>query len=200
MTSPAIGLLEFGSVATGIVAADAMVKRAPIDHLVAGSVQPGRYLVLVAGDVASVEEAIAAGVASGAGSLLAQILLHDVHPGVVAALRGARIPGPVEALGIIETTSVAPLLAAADGGLKGAEVDLLEVKIADGLGGKGYLLFGGTVSDVEAAVAIGAARVAPGALVGAEVIAQLHDELGENLTDHGRFAVRLGREGPDATG
>lgn len=200
MTSPAIGLLEFGSVATGIVAADAMVKRAPIDQLVAGSVQPGRYLVLVAGDVASVEEAVAAGVASGGGSLLARILLHDVHPGVVAALRGVRIPGPVEALGIIETTSVAPLLAAADGGLKGAEVDLLEVKIADGLGGKGYLLFGGTVSDVEAAVAIGTERVAPGALVGAEVIAQLHDELGENLTDHGRFAVRLGREGPDAAG
>ena len=33
MTSPAIGLLEFSSVASGIVAADAMVKRAPIDDL-----------------------------------------------------------------------------------------------------------------------------------------------------------------------
>lgn len=198
MTSPAIGLLEFGSVAAGIVAADAMVKRAPIDQVVAGSVQPGRYLVLVAGDVASVEESIEAGRDAAPGSLLGEILLHDVHSAVVAALRGDRRPGPVESLGVIETASVAPLLAAADAGLKGATVDLLEVNIADGLGGKAYLLFGGTVSDVEAAVAIGVSRVLPEALVGAEVIAQLHGEIGDNLTDHARFAVRLGREPDDA--
>ena len=198
MTSPAIGLLEFRSVAAGIVAADAMVKRAPIEDLVAGTVQPGRYLVLVAGDVASVEESVAAGREASAAALLDQIVLHDVHPSVVAALRGERVPGPVEALGVVETATVAPLLDAADAGLKGAEVDLLEIDIADGLGGKAYLLFGGTVSDVEAAVDIGSGRVDPASLVGAEVISQLHDEMGENLTHHGRFAVRLGRERDDA--
>lgn len=198
MTSPAIGLLEFGSVAAGIVAADAMVKRAPIDEIIAGSVQPGRYLVLVAGEVASVEESMEAGREASPGSLVAEILLHDVHASVVAALRGDRIPGPVEALGIVETSSVAPLLAAADAGLKGADVDLLEINVADGLGGKAYLLFGGAVSDVEAAVAIGTGRIAPETVIGAEVIAQLHDEVGDNLTGHARFAVRLGREGDDA--
>jgi len=126
-------------------------------------------------------------------------VLHDVHPEVVAALRGRRVPGPVEALGVIETVSVAPLLAAADGGLKGAAVDLLEVNIADGLGGKAYLLFGGSVSDVEAAVSIGASRVDPSSLVASVVIPQLHQELGDNLEHHGRFAVRLGKEDEDAT-
>jgi microcompartment protein CcmL/EutN len=198
VTSPAVGLLEFSSVASGIVAADAMVKRAPIDELVAGSVQPGKYLVLVAGDVASVEESVAAGREVSPAALVDEILLPDVHAGVVAALRGDRIPGPVEALGVVETATVAPLLAAADAGLKGAAVDLLEINIADGLGGKAYLLFGGTVSDVEAAVEIGTARVDVDALVGSEVIAQLHDEVGDNLTAHGRFGVRIGREGDDA--
>ena len=196
--NPAIGLLEFDSVAVGIAAADAMVKRAPIGDLVAGSVQPGRYLVLIAGDVASVEESMEAGREASAESLIAEIVLHDVHPGVSAALRGERVPGPVEALGVIETGSVAPLLAAADAGLKGADVDLLEVHVADGLGGKAYLLFGGAVSDVEAAVSIGTSRVEVNELVGAVVIPQLHDELGDNLTHHGRFAVRLGREDEDA--
>ncbi len=196
--NPAIGLLEFDSVAVGIAAADAMVKRAPIGDLVAGSVQPGRYLVLIAGDVASVEESMEAGRETSAESLIAEIVLHDIHPGVSAALRGERIPGPVEALGVIETGSVAPLLAAADAGLKGAAVDLLEVHVADGLGGKAYLLFGGAVSDVEAAVSIGTSRVELNELVGAVVIPQLHDELGDNLTHHGRFAVRLGREDEDA--
>jgi microcompartment protein CcmL/EutN len=196
--NPAIGLFEFDSVAAGIAAADAMAKRAPIGDLVTGSVQPGRYLVLVAGDVASVEESMEAGRETSAGSLIAEIVLHDVHQGVAAALRGERIPGPVEALGVIETGSVAPLLAAADAGLKGAGVDLLEVNVADGLGGKAYLLFGGAVSDVEAAVSIGTSRVDVSELVGAVVIPQLHEELGDNLTHHGRFAVRLGREDDDA--
>ncbi len=196
--NPAIGLLEFTSVATGIAAADAMAKRAPIGEIVAGSVQPGRYLVLVAGDVASVEESMTAGREHAPDRLLAEITLPDVHEGVVEVLRGDRIPGPVEALGVIETASVAPLLAAADAGLKGASVDLLEVNIADGLGGKAYLLFGGGVSDVEAAVEIGTGRVLDADLVEAVVIPQLHDELGANLTDHARFAVRLGREDGDA--
>lgn len=196
--NPAIGLLEFDSVAAGIAAADAMVKRAPIGDLVTGSVQPGRYLVLIAGDVASVEESMEAGRETSAESLIAEIVLRDVHQGVAAALRGERIPGPVEALGVIETGSVAPLLAAADAGLKGAAVDLLEINLADGLGGKAYLLFGGTVSDVDAAVSIGTSRVDVSELVGAVVIPQLHDELGDNLTHHGRFAVRLGREDDDA--
>ncbi len=197
--NPAIGLLEFGSVAAGIVAADAMIKRAPLGDLVAGSVQPGRYLVLVAGDVASVEESVEAGKETSPDSLIAEIVLHDVHPCLVEGLRGRREPGTIEALGVIETVSVAPLLAAADGGLKGALVDLIEVNIADGLGGKAYLLFGGAVSDVEAAVSIGVDRVAPGDLIASVVIAQLHQELGDNLTHHGRFAVRLGREDDDAT-
>lgn len=196
--NPAIGLFEFDSVAAGIAAADAMVKRAPIGDLVTGSVQPGRYLVLVAGDVASVEESMEAGREMSGESLIAEIVLHDVHQGVAAALRGERVPGPVEALGVIETGSVAPLLAAADAGLKGAAVDLLEVNVADGLGGKAYLLFGGAVSDVEAAVSIGSSRVDLSELVGAVVIPQLHEELGDNLTHHGRFAVRLGREDDDA--
>ncbi len=196
--NPAIGLFEFDSVAAGIAAADAMAKRAPIGDLVTGSVQPGRYLVLVAGDVASVEESMEAGREMSGESLIAEIVLHDVHQGVAAALRGERVPGPVEALGVIETGSVAPLLAAADAGLKGAGVDLLEVNVADGLGGKAYLLFGGAVSDVEAAVSIGTSRVDVSELVGAVVIPQLHEELGDNLTHHGRFAVRLGREDDDA--
>jgi microcompartment protein CcmL/EutN len=196
--NPAIGLLEFDSVAAGITAADAMVKRAPIGDLVAGTVQPGRYLVLVAGDVASVEESFAAGIESGADTLVAQILLPDIHPGVAAALRGDRVPGPVESLGVLETATVAPVLAASDAALKGATVELLEINLADGLGGKAYALFGGSVSDVEAAIEIGSGRVEESDLVATSVIPQLHDDMGANLTHHARFAVRLGREGDDA--
>ena len=193
--SPSIALLEFDSVTAGIVAGDAMVKRASITALHTGTVQPGHYLVLVAGEVGDVEEAVDAGTSTSGDAMLDMVLLSDVHPDVVEALRGARVEGAVEALGIIETISVASIIEAADAGIKGARVDLLEMHLADGLGGRGYLLFGGAVSDVEAAVGIGSARVPPENLVRRAVISQLHSEMRANLSDHPRFGPSVGREG-----
>ena len=197
---PALALLEFASVAAGIVAGDAMVKRAPLSGLWAGTVQPGHYLVLVAGDTASVVEAIDAGVSASGEALLDQVFLPDVHPDVVTAVRGGTVAGSIEALGIVETTFVASTIEAADAGVKGATVTIVELRVADGLGGKGYVLFGGTVPDVEAAVEIGSARVPPGHLIRATVIANLHPEMTENIEGAARFGERVGRDrrGPDA--
>ena len=188
---PALGLLEFDSIAAGIQAGDAMAKRAPIDVLRAGTVHPGRYLVLVGGSVADVEEAILAGREVGGDCVRDVVLLPSVHPGVVAAMRGARRQAAGEALGVIETATVPAILEAADAGLKGAHVRLLELRLADDLGGKSYLLFDGLVSDVEAAVEIGVGRIAgtPGLI--SRVIAQLHAEMAQNLAADARFAARL---------
>lgn len=183
---PALALLEFDSIAAGIGAGDAMIKRAPLDLIRAGTVQPGKYLVLIGGQVADLEEAIDAARKAESSTLVDLVFLPDVHPDVVAAIAGARRTDEGEALGVIETTSVAAVIQAADAGVKGAQVTLRELRMADGLGGKGYLLFGGAVADVEAAVAIGSARV-PGELVRETVISQLHQEMLENLATDGRF-------------
>ena len=58
---PAVGLLEFSSIARGIEAGDAMIKSAPLEVIRAGTVHPGRYLVLVGGLTADVEAAMEAG-------------------------------------------------------------------------------------------------------------------------------------------
>ena len=178
---PALALLEFDSIAAGIVAADAMVKRSPVDRIAGGSVQPGRYLLVVTGMVAPVEEAVKAANAVGGNSLCDQITLPDIHPQVFAAMTGSRDTTAIPALGIIETRTAPAAVAAADAGLKGAEVHLLEVRLADGLGGKGLVFFSGEVADVEAAVELGTQALGPGLLVEARVIAQLHVEVAENL-------------------
>lgn len=186
----AIALLEFGSIAAGIEAGDAMVKRAELDVIRTGTVQPGRYLVLVGGRVAELEEAIDAALMVGAQHVVDRMFLPDPHPQLVTALTGTRETGEGEALGVIETTSVAPVIEAADAGLKGAHVTLREIFMADGLGGKGYLLFQGPLVEIEAAVEAGIGR-ADGSVIGSRVIPQLHDEMEENLAGHGRFAVRV---------
>ena len=189
---PAIALLEFDSVAVGIRAGDAMAKRAPLDTLHAGSVQPGKYLVLAGGEVADVQEARAAGKETGAEALVDEIFLPAVHPDVVEALTGGRRPAVGEALGIVETRTVAAVIGAADAGVKGALVQLLEIRMADGLGGKGYSLFSGEVSAVEAAVDLGVASFRDrDLLVGRVVIPSLHNEMLENLIDHPEFCRRV---------
>jgi microcompartment protein CcmL/EutN len=191
MAAPALALLEFHSIAAGIEAGDAMVKRAPVERIYAGTIQPGYFLVLVTGEVADVNEAVDAGILTGGDYLRDRLLLPNVHPGVTAALRGARAPGEADAgafhaLGIVETETVAAAIQAADAGLKGAEVALNQLRLGDGLGGKGLALFTGLVSDVEAAVAIGGDLVA-GQVVRRAVIAQLHGEMWANVNAGGRF-------------
>ncbi len=189
--APALALLELDSIAAGIEAGDAMAKRAPIDVIRAGTVHPGKYLVLVAGAVADVEEALEAGREVAASSVLDVVFLPNVDPDVVAVMRGARCQGTGEALGIIETATVAAIIEAADAGLKGAHVRLLELRLADDLGGKGYLLFDGPIAEVEAAVELGSARIAGSPGLVRRVIAQLHGEMAENLAADARFAARV---------
>jgi microcompartment protein CcmL/EutN len=188
---PALALLELDSIAIGIEAGDAMAKRAPIDVIRAGTVHPGKFLVLVGGAVGDVEEALEAGREVGASCILDAVLLPNVHLELVAAIRGVRRPPVGEALGIIETATVAAILEAADAGLKGARVHLLELRLADDLGGKGYLLFDGALADVEAAVETGAGRIAGSAHVTVRVIPRLHAEMAGNLVAAARFAARV---------
>ena len=184
---PALGLLEFDSIVAGIVAGDAMAKSAPVSSLFAGTVHPGHYLVVVGGDTASVEIALDAG---GDRTLVDALFLADVHPAVVDAITSpdvaARLDG--EALGVVETTTVAAAIVAADAGVKAAQVSLLALRVADDLGGKGYCLFGGSVADVEAAVERAAAVAeAPDRVIRSTVISQLHPDMRDNLANELRL-------------
>ena len=188
---PALGLLELESIAAGIEVGDAMAKRAPVELLRAGTVHPGKYLVLVGGDVADVEEALEAGREIGGLSVRDVTFLANIHPDVVEGVRGTRQAAQDEALGIIETATVPAIIRAADAGLKGAGVRLLELHLADDLGGKAYLLFDGAVADVEAAVEIGTAAAGETRGMHSRVIAQLHREMAHELAASGRFATRV---------
>jgi microcompartment protein CcmL/EutN len=193
LSDPAIALLEFDSISAGIVAGDAMVKASPIGSIYAGTVHPGNYLVLVSGDTASVEIALATGSDVGGAQLTDSVFLPDIHPDVTAAIvvgGGASLKD--EALGIVETSTVAAVIDAADAGAKAADVKVSSVRLADGLGGKGYVLFSGTISEIEAAVEAAVERtVRHGTLIRSDVIPQLHDEMAQNLGAGLRFMKRV---------
>ena len=150
--------------------------------------------MLASGDTASVEIALEVGLGSGGSSVVDSIFLPDVHSTVVDAIvaREHRAPLEAEAIGVVETDSVATVIEAADAGVKAARVDLTALRLADGLGGKGYAVFCGVVAEVEAAIDAALARVAPtGHLMRHVVIAQMHDEMRANLVADLRFNHRI---------
>jgi microcompartment protein CcmL/EutN len=196
LSDPAIALLEFDSISAGIVAGDAIVKASPIGAIYAGTVHPGKYLVMVTGDTASVEIALVIGSEAGKGHLTDSVFLPDVHPEVTSAIVGASTRASLteEALGIVETTTVAAAIDSADGGAKAADVTVSAVRLADGLGGKGYVLFTGAVAAVQAAVDAAVLRT-HGTLVRSDVIPQLHEEMADNLAEELRFMKRVESRG-----
>lgn len=192
---PALALLEFSSIAAGIESADAMVKRAEVDVVQAGTVHPGNLLVLLGGPVAEVEEALKAGLTLAADVLTDHIFLPAVAPQVVRAMAGQRDIKALElistALGIVETHTVPAAIQAADAGVKGAEVSLMEVRLADGLGGKGLVFFTGQVSDVQAALEITRSTLKDEQKTRRVVIPQLHGDIAGIINRNTRFGVQL---------
>jgi len=158
---PALALLDFDSVAGGVLASDLMVKRAPIALLRCGTVHPGRYLVLIGGSVASTEEAYRVGIRLGENddTLRGNVFLGDVHPMLHDAVLGRRRKIEGEALGVIETRSSPALLNAVDAAIKSTPVVLAEVRLADDLGGHATAFVSGDLTDTETALAICAERV-----------------------------------------
>jgi microcompartment protein CcmL/EutN len=151
----AIGLIELNSVAKGVESADEMIKAADVELLMARSACPGRYLVMISGDVGSVEDSVRAGKEIAGEFLVDTFVIPNVHPAVFPALSCATQIQEIDALGIIETYSSASCITAADAAAKTAEVALIEIRCATGLAGKSFVTLTGDVGSVNAAVSAG---------------------------------------------
>jgi len=157
---PAIGMLELSSVARGVEIADAVLWQGHVDMLFATPIQPGKYVMLYTGSVQDVNAATARGVELAANDLVDQLVIEQVHEQIVPTLqrRGGHINGQLDAIGVVETTTVASTIRSCDQALKAATVDLVDLRVANGLGGKSFYTLTGEVSDVRAAVGRGASE------------------------------------------
>ncbi len=150
----ALALIELDSIPAGILTADAMLKEAPIAVLKSGTVHNGKYLILIGGSVASVGVAFAKGMSKSQDHLHDAVFLPDIHESVYQACLGKRLTCGSEALSIMEVATVAAILQSSDAAMKGSEVELVELRLADDLGGKSIAIYAGKVEDVEMAINI----------------------------------------------
>lgn len=180
---PSIGLLELSCVARGIETADAVLWEADVSMVFAEPVQPGKYLMLFTGSVQSVASSLRRGAEVAADALIDSILIEQAHEQLTFGLwREGRLNGTLDALGVIQTSSVASAVLGADAALKTATVDLLELRIANGMGGKSYFTLTGEVSDVRSSITAGAQVASErGQLMRDVVIARPHADLVRHL-------------------
>ncbi len=179
---PAVGLLEIASLARGMVVCDAMVKRSPVELLETYPVTPGKYIVLVAGEVAEVEEAMTAGLDVGAEQIIDNFFLPNPHDEIVPSIRGQfklpqlDDPDDLGAVGIVETCNIAAAILGADAAVKDADVHLFQMHLAKGIGGKAYYAFFGDLNEVQAAIEASLAIIGASRLVNRELIPRPHPD------------------------
>ena len=167
----AIGMVEFNSIARGIYVADQMVKISDVEIATAAPTCPGKYIAIVYGDVAAVEDSVKIGERMAEEFFVDSLLIPNVDAGVFPAITGATMPQRIQAVGIIESFSLATMIVCADAVLKTAEVEAIELRLGNGLGGKSYFTFTGDVAAVKAGNDAGVAIAQEhGLLVNAEVI------------------------------
>jgi microcompartment protein CcmL/EutN len=177
-----IGILELSSIARGIECADTMVKTANIELLMSLTVCPGKYLILIAGDVSAVNASIDAGKCRAEEFLVGDFVLASIHEDLIPAINGAISIGEVNAVGVVESFSIAASIEGADAAAKAAAVTLIEIRPGVGIGGKSFFVLTGDVSAVQAAVDAGVSIVEKyGALVTSAVIPNPSEEVFDKL-------------------
>jgi microcompartment protein CcmL/EutN len=178
----AVGFIELSSIARGFTVADSMLKAAAVELIEAKPTCPGKFSVLVAGEVAAVTSAVETGASLGGEYVVDEFVLPNVHPAVIRAIGSANEITQIKALGIIESFSIAALIEAADAAVKSADVELIEIRNGLGIGGKSFVTMTGDVSSVQASLDVGANIIgSKGMLVCKEVIASPHLMLKESL-------------------
>jgi microcompartment protein CcmL/EutN len=187
---PAIAVVEFRDIAAGMHATDAMLKKAPIAFIKAGTITDGRYMTLIGGSTASVEESFNEGLFHGGASVLDHVFLADVHADLHNAILGKRKTGATGAMAIVETPTVSANIRSAELALKGTPVTLVEIRLADqGLSGKGLSIYRGELHDVEAAIDIVLSHlVRTRSDVIYKIISSPHEALGGEVDAGTRFA------------
>jgi microcompartment protein CcmL/EutN len=173
-----IGMIELSSIARGYETADAMLKAAAVELVMGRTICSGKYIAMIAGDVAAVESSVAVGLEVAKESAIDDLIIANVHPSIFPAMSVTNSPSRKGAMGIVEAFSVASLILGADAAAKAAAIELVDMRLAMALGGKAYVSFTGDVAAVQAAVDAASHPIAErGMLVNRVVIAAPRDEI-----------------------
>jgi microcompartment protein CcmL/EutN len=153
---PALAMLDLSDVPPGLCVLDALAKEALVEVHGAGTMEGGRFLILFGGEVEAVNFAWAKARTAGGAALWDQVLLPHAERRLLPAIQKAEVrwPAPGDTLGALQAGSPPTLLGAVDAALKGTGVELVQLRVGDGLGGKAIAMLWGETHEIEAAMSL----------------------------------------------
>lgn len=151
----ALGVIELNSIARGIETADAMVKASSVELLEAKSICPGKYLIIIGGNVSEVANSIERGKSLSRSFFVDEISIPSIHPQVIEAIRGIPSYEDFGAIGVLEFFSTTGAIYAADAAVKAANVNIVDIRLGYAIGGKSFVILTGDLSAIEASVQAG---------------------------------------------
>ena len=178
----AIGVIELKSIPKGVEAADAALKSAGIDMVSAHPSCPGKYEIVLAGSISNVSVAVSHVTSRFDGYVIDSCVMGRIDEQVIKALFGTQEGVRGGSLGLVETFSAASAIKAADIAVKTAKVEIYDLRVSRGMGGKGVVMITGDVGDVTAATQAGAEYAKSiSTLSSFTVIAAPHEELWKQM-------------------
>jgi microcompartment protein CcmL/EutN len=178
----AIGVIELKSIPKGVEATDAALKSAGVQVVSAHPSCPGKYEMILTGSISNVTASVEHVKEKFENYIIDSSVMSRIDEQVITALFGTQKSEKTGSLGLIETFSAATTIKAADIAVKTARVDIYDLRVSRGMGGKGVVMLTGEVGDVTAAIEASANYAkTTGQLSSYSVIAAPHAELWEQL-------------------
>jgi microcompartment protein CcmL/EutN len=177
-----VGVIELKSIPKGVEATDAALKSAGVDMVTAHPACPGKYEIILTGSISNVEAAVQHVRSKFDNYIIDSSIMGRIDEQVITALFGTQSTQRKGSLGLIETFSAATSIKAADIAVKTARVEIFDLRVSRGMGGKGVVLLTGEVGDVTAAVEAGANYAkTTGMLSSYSIIAAPHEDLWKQI-------------------
>lgn len=178
----AIGVIELKCIPKGVEAADAALKSAGVEMVSSHPSCPGKYEIILTGSISNVTAAVGHVVSRFEGYVIDSSIMGRIDEQVISALFGTNTTVAKGSLGLVETFSAASAIKAADIAVKTARVEIFDLRVSRGMGGKGVVMLVGEIGDVTAAAEAAADYARSVASLSAtSVIAAPHDELWAQL-------------------
>lgn len=153
-TGNAIGIIELCSLFKGYEVQDHILKSEYVEKLMARSICSGKYIILVRGKIADVEQCLDSAREVGGFAIVSATMIPRVHEEVFSAMSESNLleTEEVDGLAIIETFSVASAIKGADFAIKEANINILRLHIAMAIGGKGMIVLDGNIESLKSAL------------------------------------------------
>lgn len=177
-----IGAIEFKSIGKGIEVSNDILKKNSVEVLYLKSICPGRFLIIITGEVSQVNDAIEYGVEIASGYMIDSFVINNIDNRIIDGLKHKYLkPDTINSVAVVETNKVCAGIKMLDKTLKSSDVSLIMLQLSFTIGGKLVYMVAGDVSSLEYGIRESKNTVKEKDIIYTSIIPSVDDKLLKSL-------------------